>query len=283
MTRTKNTAVFLMIAAILLLIAGCNNKPRKSKYEITEENAVELFGCTAFKLDESMTAKAVTELYKEQAEKGKTDGFTPVILALDRRVRETINSNVSDHGSPEKLREAVLSDTKGGRELLERRYAELKAEYAEYGEEEETFAENDDQLDLYIRTSGARTQDMLWSVKDSADMLIEGEGVYLVQIPAENPWEAAAWLPFCNWNECPPVEDMVKICRFWYEEYGAAPAFISGDQMRFWLDKPISDRRTAREISHQHAAFCSEFLGMSGLDAQAADIMTSNLWTFWWD
>ena len=244
---------------------------------------MELFGCAAFKLEDSMTSEDVTELYKEQCEQGKQNGFTPVILALDRRVRESVDSNISDHGTPEKLREAVLSDTTGGRELLESRYAELKAEYAKYGEEEETFAENDETLDMYIGTTGALHRDMLWSVKDSADMLVDGEGVYLVQVPAANPWEVTAWLPFCNWNECPPVLDMVKICRFWYEEYGAVPAFISGDQMRFWLDKPISDKHTAREISHQHAAFCSEFLGMAGLDSQTADIMTSNLWTFWWD
>ncbi len=45
--------------------------------------------------------------------------------------------------------------------------------------------------------------------------------------------------------------------------------------MMFWLDKPISDKQTARDISHQHAAFCSEFLWTTGLDHQTADIMTS--------
>lgn len=244
---------------------------------------MELFGCSALLLDAGMTDEDVSELYKEQAEKGKTDGFTPVILAFDRRVRESADSNISKYGTPEKFRESVLSDTTGGMELLERQYAELKAKYAEYGEEEETFAESDETLDLYIKTRGALHRDTLWSVKDSADMLMDGGGVYLVQVPTENPREVTAWLPFCGWNECPSVSEMVKICRFWYEEYGAVPAFISGDQMRFWLDEPITDRQTAREISHQHAAFCSEFLGIGGLDSQTADIMTSNLWTFWWD
>lgn len=273
----KKTIV-LLFAAVIFLFSGCN-----SGYGVKEDNVMELFGCTAFSLDEKMTDTDVTNLYLKETEKGKAENYTPVILALDRRVREMEDTNVSEFESPEEFRKSVLSDTEGGKDLLERQYAELKAVYAEYGEEEETFAENDEMLDLYIRTIGARRQDTLWSVKDSADMLIDGEGVYLVRIPTANPWEAAAWLPFCGWNECPSVAEMVKICRFWYEEYGAAPAFISGDQMRFWLDKPIRDRQTAREISHQHAAFCSEFLGMAGLDAQAADIMTSNLWTFWWD
>ncbi len=271
----------LLCAAVIFLTVGCG-----AGSEIKEENAVDIFGCTAFHLDEKMTSTQVTDLYLKEREQGKANGYTPVILALDRRVREMVETNVSDVGTPEQFRKEILSDTEGGKELLDERFAQLKEEFSEYegvSFGSTPFTENDETLDMLVKTKAPRASDKLWSVDDCTNMMIEGEGVYLVRVPTANPWEIAAWLPFCGWNECPSADDMVKICRHWYESYGAAPAFITGDIMMFRLDKPISDKQTARDISHQHAAFCSEFLWMAGLDSQTADIMTSKIWTFWWD
>lgn len=274
-----------LFCAALLMIGGCSRYDDHKiahVYYLTEDNSMELFGCTAYKLDEKMTADEVTELYISQAEQGKTDGYTPVILALDRRVREMVESNMQDYESAEKFREAVLADTLGGKELFESGYAKIIEDYG--GDDEyDMLGESDERLELMLKARALYDKSNLWSVSYSLDMEVDGEGVYLVQVPTENPWEVTAWLPFCGWNECPAVSDMLKECRYWYEEYGAVPAYISGDTMIFRLNEPVSDKQTAREISHQHAVFCSEFLGMTGLDSQTADIMTSNMWSFWWD
>ncbi len=276
----RKIPALLLCAAAVFLLGGCG-----AGLTTREENTMDIFGCDAFQLDEKMTSAQVTELYLKEREQGKANGYTPVILALDRRVREMVEINVSDVGTPEQFREKILSDTEGGKELLDKQYEQLKEDYAEYGEDGENgvFSENDEALDLSLKTNATLPASKLWSVKYSAETMVDGEGVYLVRVPTANPWEIIAWLPFCGWNECPNADDMVKICRYWYESYGAAPAFITGDIMMFWLDKPISDKQTARDISHQHAAFCSEFLGMTGLDHQTAEIMSSNIWNFWWD
>lgn len=271
----------LLCAAVTFLSVGCG-----AGYKLKEEDAVDIFGCAAFRLDEKMTGTQVTDLYLKEREKGKSSGYTPVILALDRRVRETVEINVSDYGTPEEFRKETLSDTEGGKELLDEWFAQLKEEYSGYGGvsfESSPFTENDETLDMLVKAKAPNVSNNLWSVDDCGNMMIDGEGVYLVRVPTANPWEIIAWLPFCGWNECPNADDMVKICRHWYESYGATPAFITGDMMMFWLDKPIRDKQTARDISHQHAAFCSEFLWMGGLEPQTADIMTSKIWSFWWD
>lgn len=273
----RKIPALLLCAAAVILLSGCGAGSTRG-----EENTMDIFGCDAFQLDEKMTSAEVTELYLKEREQGKASGYTPVILALDRRVREMVEINVSDVGTPEQFREKILSDTEGGKELLDGWYARLKKDFGEDGEED-TFSESDETLDLRLQTIGKHGANMLWSVKNSAEAMTDGEGVYLVRVPTANPWEIIAWLPFSGWNECPNADDMAKICRHWYESYGAAPAFITGDIMMFRLDKPISDKQTARDISHQHAAFCSEFLWMTGLDSQTADIMTSNIWNFWWD
>ena len=271
----KKTMMLLFMAAVFLL-TGCGAP------QLKEDSAADLFGCKAFLLDKGLSSTAVTDLYLKETEKGKAEGYTPVILALDRRVREMAEINISEFDSPEEFRESVLSDTEGGRQLLDEGFEQLSEGFGvEFGFN--PFAEDDAELDALVRETAAHSSHELLSVKESESMMFDGEGVYLVRVPTTNPWEVTAWLPFCGWNECPAVEDMVKICRFWYEEYGALPAFISGDMMMFLLDRPISDKQTAREISRQHAAFCSEFLWMTGLDYQTAEIMTSSVWTFWWD
>lgn len=266
-----------MLICVICFMVGCS-----TKYKIKEEKSMELYGCTAFPLDVNLSGNDVTELFLKESQQGKTEGYSPVILALDRRVKEMIESNISRVGTPEEFRKQILADTKGGKEMMENRFAEMKAEY---GEDDDfgIFNESDESLDLYIRTKSNIANQKLWSVKQITETMLDGEGVYLVRVPTPNPWEIPAWLPFGGWNECPSADEMAKVCRCWYENYGASPAIITGDMMLFLLDKPISDKQTAREISHQHAVFCSEFLGMSGLDAQAADIMTSNIWGFWWD
>lgn len=277
----KKILSLLLCAAVILLMVGCG-----AGSKISEEDAVDIFGCAAFRLDEKMTGTQVTDLYLKEREKGRSSGYTPVILALDRRVRETVEINVSDVETPEEFRKEILSDTEGGKELLDEWFTQLKEEYSEYeggSFGSSLFSEDDEALDILVREQALNVSSNLWSVDYSADMMVDGEGVYLVRVPTANPWEVIAWLPFCGWNECPSADDMVKICRHWYESYGAAPAFITGDTMMFWLDDPIKDKQTAREISHQHAAFCSEFLWATGLNYQTADIMTSKIWTFWWD
>ena len=58
---------FLMIIAMFLGISGCSTS--KNNFEIKEENAMELYGCSAFELEDNLTAEDVTKLYKEEAEK----------------------------------------------------------------------------------------------------------------------------------------------------------------------------------------------------------------------
>ncbi|MDE7399465.1 MAG: DUF4253 domain-containing protein [Oscillospiraceae bacterium] len=266
-----------MLLCVICFTVGCN-----AKYKIKEEKSMELYGCTAFQLDENLSENDVTELFLEESRRGKTEGYSPVILALDRRVKEMIESNISRVGTPEEFRKQILTDTEDGKEIMENRFAEMKAEY---GEDDDfgAFKEDDETLDLYIKTKSSLANQRLWSVKQITDTMLDGESAYLVRVPTSEPWEIPAWLPFGGWNECPSADEMVKVCRCWYENYGATPAIIMGDMILLRLDKPISDRQTAREISHQHAAFCGEFLWTTGLDAQTADIMTSNIWVFWWD
>lgn len=53
----------------------------------------------------------------------------------------------------------------------------------------------------------------------------------LFKVSTTNPWELGAYVPFGGWNECPKVKEMMAVCKYWYEKYGAVPVTISHDEM----------------------------------------------------
>lgn len=46
------------------------------------------------------------------------------------------------------------------------------------------------------------------------------EETILFEIPVDKPWKVIAWLPMGGWNECPAPEEMITVCRYWYENMG---------------------------------------------------------------
>ncbi len=113
------------------------------------------------------------------------------------------------------------------------------------------------------------------------------EETILFEIPAENPWEVIAWMPMGGWNECPDASEMMEICRYWYEKYGAVPAAFSHDTLEFVLDRAAGDEKTSWEIAKEHYAFCPDRVDQgteSGTLGEVADsIRLSTVWYFWWD
>lgn len=106
----------------------------------------------------------------------------------------------------------------------------------------------------------------------------------LAKIPAKNPWEVFAWLPFGGWNECPAPDIMMAVGKYWYERYGAVPATISHDILEFTAS-PVEDREAALGLALEHMAFCSDciFQGYGTVGRLADSLTKSSLWYFWWD
>ena len=61
----------------------------------------------------------------------------------------------------------------------------------------------------------------------------------LFHVPTTKPWELVAYVPFGGWNDCPRVEEMMAICKYWFEKYGAIPVTIAHDVMEMRVSTPI--------------------------------------------
>ena len=94
-------------------------------------------------------------------------------------------------------------------------------------------------------------------------------------------------MPMGGWNECPAVSEMMEVCRYWYEKYGAVPAAFSHDTIEFMLDRPVGNKETAYQLAREHYAFCPDRVDQgtaTGTIGEVAEcIRLSKVWFFWWD
>ena len=108
----------------------------------------------------------------------------------------------------------------------------------------------------------------------------------MFEVPTKNPWELVAYVPFGGWNECPEVEQMLAICKYWYQKYGAVPVTISHDVLEMAVPSPVvaSD---ALELAKEHYAFTPDRVDQGTrtetLSEVAECLKVSKIWYFWWD
>ena len=254
---------FVFGMRLTLLESGdiiCIMYKRKERTIMTE-----IFGCRAAKLEGNAHPQELTDAYIDIYEKCRNSGYTPVIVAWSELLEETIEDNYGEYGRPEDFRHAVLSaDTTNGKAIFEKYFDQIKAMLEDSGEE--------------VTGRGGHC-----FTAGNALAYREGCVLYMVYVPTEKPWEIFAWLPFGGWNDCPDTQDMLSMSRYWYETYGAVPAFLTSDMLEFYLPEPIEDKETAREIAREHCAFCSDVLVMGGISPVASEILHADVWSFWWD
>lgn len=277
MIKKRTLPAFLTALALTASITGCAYEEfdMLSEYLSTHTQALiadtaTVFGCEAYLPVERAGNEEITSLYLELYAEGKEKGYVPVLVYVDDVLERTINYNFEEKGREEYIAEILASEREDGKALFDRYYSELEKHY---GGELETNGFIDPLLSLYGSGSGSLVP---------SGSLFDGK-LYIVKVPAENPYEIFAWLPFCGWNECPAVGDMISMCEYWYNEYGAVPAAVTYDTLTFYLAEPVTDRETAVKAAKEQCAFSSEVLGMGGIDAYVAMTLNSNVWTFWWD
>lgn len=228
------------------------------------------FYCNAERLDKNMTGKEVEQLYLQSFADGREKGYTPVVVF----VNDTLESVLKIAFETEVYTKSVLSnDHTNGKELLDERYAELEEFFGD-----EALSADMNKLDAILSTCENSDRD---SFMPSASYY-EGQA-YLVRVPTTKPYEVFAWIPFGGWNECPDADDMIAICKYWYDNYGAVPSTITLDTLSFYLEKPVASKETALNIAKEQCAFCSEILDLGGVEDYAAMTYNGCSWFFWWD
>ena len=216
------------------------------------------------------------------------EGFVPVLIrADDETLLECLIMNADPaHDAdgctfdPDKVAESrkkMLSAPVGdGKAVLEEMTGQRQAEA------------EDDELDwageVLGEMVGGYENDRLASYWDAdSEMTVP---VILAKVPVKRPWEVFAWLPFGGWNECPDTPDLMAAAKYWFEQYGAAPAALSHDELEFLLPAPVPEGR-AMEAAAEQYGFCPDVIDQGPEDATlgalADTLRQSTVWYFWWD
>ena len=251
-----------------------NNK----EYNETTKKIIEKVGCKHQVFTQGSTGQEIEKAYFEALERGRKEGFSPVIVVSDDTLEEWFGI-LEDEDSYSK--DDVLNSKEAkedGKEYLEQRYKEYIEDYLEDSGMEEEMEEMMGEMD----------EDELALEHFIAYQSYKGEGleeVILFEIPVKNPWEIPAWLPMGGWNECPAAEEMIAVAKYWYEKYGAVIATVSHDTLEFYVEKKVSDGEQAMELAKEQYSFCPDCVdqGVGTIGQLCESIKNSNVWFFWWD
>jgi len=245
---------------------------KESPYKEATQQIISKINCNYKVFSEDCTEEQVNKVYMEELERGKEEGFVPVLVPCDETFAEWLDIN------DEEKEDIINSAGNNGEELLKEWYDSFINDYYEdfgkdsLNEHEGKFINNYD-----INTfSGFESY--------------SGNGIeetILFEIPVDKPWKVIAWLPMGGWNDCPAPEEMITVCRYWYEKYGAVPAVITHDVMEFFVEKPVTSEEKAWQLAREHYAYTPDRVDQctktGTLGEVAGCLLNSKVWYFWWD
>lgn len=230
----------------------------------------------------------IWQAYLAARERGKKEGFTPVLLTLEENLLEScLYNTLPDYNdypnfdpaavtaARQKILAAPLPD---GAAVLQEMQADWQACAEEDGWNWEEAIGGDlsdgEANDHFIGYWNYRTQDTL--------------PLLLAEIPTANPWEVFAWVPFGGWNDCPDTEQHMAAAKRWFELYGAAPGVITMDTLQYILPKPAAaTAEEARPLALELYCFAPDSVDQAAEDftvgSLAETLSLSTVWYFWWD
>lgn len=218
----------------------------------------------------------IMKAYEESMERGKSEGFTPVLVPVDDTLDEFFGI-IKDEGFSiaETLSKEV--DAAEGKRFLDQRFEEYINDYQEDFEMslEDFIGVYEDEAERIDRYSSFLNYETNQA----------GETI-LFEVPTKNPWELVAYVPFGGWNECPEVEQMLAVCKYWYEKYGAIPVTISHDVLEMSVPFPVAES-DALELAKEHYAFTPDRVDQGTETNTLSEVVeclkVSKIWYFWWD
>lgn len=254
------------------------------QYTEATRRIISCVNCTYQVFTSESTAEEVEESYKQSAERGKKEGFTPLLVVSSDMLAETLEYLDKDAYNKEEIIHQPELDAE---KMLMEWYEEIVEEYQEMDIEETKEAwynQTGEELEESFDDFGEAISEFT-SIGLSSNSGIEE--TILLEIPVKNPWEVIAWVPMGGWNECPAAAEMMEVCRYWYTKYGAVPALVSSDTLEFVLKEPVSDEQQSLQAAKEHYAFCHDRVDQgteTGTMAELAScISKSTVWFFWWD
>ena len=241
--------------------------------EESTKRIAERFQCRYTVFAKGTAPEPVEQAYRRALEAGRTEGFYPAIFLLDEYAVEWLEEVVSQDYDRDEI---IANCGDNGKEILEERYQEYMEDLELDEEGQEDFIGNETEGEVLHHFIGYCS---------FSDGNLEAD-VLLLELPVRHPWEIIGYLPMGGWNECPGPEEMISICKYWYEAYQAIPAVFTHDVMEFYAPAGLNGADSL-EAAKEHYAFCVDRVDQGTrtykLSELAAGLEGSDVWYFWWD
>lgn len=229
------------------------------------------FQCKYTVFERGTEPMLVEQSYREAFERGRAEGFFPAIICLDECALEWLEEVVKEDYDRDKI---IAECGDNGADILKERFDEYTEEFDEE-ELEELMGEETEGEELGQFIGYMSFQDGM----PEADTL-------LLEVPVKHPWEIIGYLPMGGWNECPPPDEMIAVCKYWYEKYQAVPAAFTHDVMEFYAPEKLNGV-DSMEAAKEHYAFCPDRVDQGTrtykISELASGLADSEVWYFWWD
>lgn len=245
----------------------------------------EFLDCRYQEFDSSTTVFEITEAYKSALERGKSQGFYPVLVPVSENNFIGLTAEINPDGPCYSVdmkkvrawrRNMLATAVTDGHKKIDELLAESKADI-----------EQDGSLDWrkdIIGECEEKLEGRNCFFERSDNSLLPYDYVLLAEVPVKHAWEVFAWLPFCAYNYDIAVTDHMAVAKYWFERYGAVPAYVDSDMVGYYLDKPIA-KSQAIDVALEHFAYCPDYIyqGYGTIANAASSICDSSIWEFWWD
>ena len=228
--------------------------PKGGMSELAKQ-LVEMLNCPYEHFSKGTDPAKVLNAYDDAFAKRESGGYTPMIIAVDEALMECLKDYFTTHEELKANRDKML--------------ASEQFDAQKWFAEQLNYWKNEDDVD-WKETVGeiaCESRDVSKSFIGFIDYGTprRSEECILAKIPAREPWEVFAWLPFGGWNDCPMPEEILWISKYFYERYNAIPAVMTHDVLEFSAP-PAKDKDTALGLALEQFAFCQDivFQGVSG-------------------
>ena len=208
--------------------------------------------------------------YNESLERGKIEGFIPIIIDVNDALLMDIEFN---HKYIEKIR------------TMRKELIDNASSYEGKRWLDETLKEYQEDSEHYQKILGIPS-DKGYEIQKLA---LEEKYVLLAEVPVSEPWQLLAWFPFSYYNDCPDNKTLANVGKYWFEQYGAVPTFIAHNMLGMTVPQPVSDAQSLNLAKEQYA-FCPNRFEVSYIQtilqtihALADSLRKSTVWKFRWE
>ena len=214
------------------------------------------------------TPQSIMQTWLDANERGRLEGFHPVLLEIDDNLVDSLAEVINDVDSFGQRQNMLLNDSLiDAKEFLRLELEDLKESYVSDGGLEE-WEENVVGLDLQFEALH--------------DFNFNCENILLVEVPVQQPWQIFAYIPFGGWNGCPEDAEHMAVAKYWHEKYDAVVAHISSDTLEYYVPQPVSV--DTMSLAEEQMGYCPDILQNDiNLTTLARMNQASNVWSFWWD